>query len=106
MLLNFQKKLKINGHAILWNNFYVNKEYLKKKRIKLHDWLKNKIEFIDKGYPQKCGHHRYIFNDSPVIIQANLDYPNPSLFCWTESPDPDCLDLTLFKCIPSLVTVQ
>lgn len=31
VLLNFQKKLKINGHAILWNNFYVNKEYLKKK---------------------------------------------------------------------------
>lgn len=54
-----KKKKKINGHAILWNNFYVNKEYLKKKKIKLHDWLKNKTEFIDKGYPQKCGHHKY-----------------------------------------------
>lgn len=32
VLLNFQKKKKkINGHAILWNNFYVNKEYFKKK---------------------------------------------------------------------------
>lgn len=30
-------------------NFNVNKEYLK-KRIKFYDWLKNKIEFIDKGY--------------------------------------------------------